>query len=187
MRYPITRMNKKGALELSINAVVILILAITMLGLGLGFIRGLFGGTVEKFEEIGKQLDEEQRASLLESRDQVTFETSRIVVKGRSKTLNFAIFNNRNEPRNFIILENMKCTDAIGSAARDLCASNENCGFVFDTYPSRVIDGTKADIIALDIKASTSAVSSIYSCELALTTEEEGPYVTKRFEIEYQK
>lgn len=36
------RINKKGALELSINAIVILILAITMLGLGLTFIRGIF-------------------------------------------------------------------------------------------------------------------------------------------------
>ena len=35
--------NKKGALELSINAIVIVILAMTLLGLGLGFVRGMFG------------------------------------------------------------------------------------------------------------------------------------------------
>ena len=34
--------HKKGSLELSINAIVILIMAITMLGLGLGFMKGLF-------------------------------------------------------------------------------------------------------------------------------------------------
>ncbi len=35
-------MRKKGSLNLSMNAIVILILAITLLGLGLSFMRGLF-------------------------------------------------------------------------------------------------------------------------------------------------
>ena len=34
--------SKRGSLNLSINAIVVLILAITMLGLGLGFIRNIF-------------------------------------------------------------------------------------------------------------------------------------------------
>lgn len=45
-------MNKKGALELSINAIVILIIAITMLGLGLGFVRGMFGKASGQFDEL---------------------------------------------------------------------------------------------------------------------------------------
>lgn len=36
-------MKKRGSLNLSINAIVVLIMAITMLGLGLGFITGMFG------------------------------------------------------------------------------------------------------------------------------------------------
>jgi len=35
-------MKKKGSLDLSINAIVILVLAITMLGLGLAFTKGMF-------------------------------------------------------------------------------------------------------------------------------------------------
>ncbi len=42
--------NKKSALNLSINAIVILILAITMLGLGLTFMRGLFSQATSKVE-----------------------------------------------------------------------------------------------------------------------------------------
>ncbi len=42
--------NKKSALNLSINAIVILILAITMLGLGLTFMRGLFKQATTKVE-----------------------------------------------------------------------------------------------------------------------------------------
>jgi hypothetical protein len=45
-------MNKKGALALSINAIVILIIAITMLGLALGFTRGMFGKAAGQFDEM---------------------------------------------------------------------------------------------------------------------------------------
>ena len=34
--------NKKASLEMSIQAIVIVVLAMTLLGLGLGFIRGMF-------------------------------------------------------------------------------------------------------------------------------------------------
>ncbi|HIH38804.1 hypothetical protein J4460_03430 [Candidatus Woesearchaeota archaeon] len=37
------RCSRKGSLSLSINAIVVLILAITMLSLGLTFMRGMFG------------------------------------------------------------------------------------------------------------------------------------------------
>ena len=43
--------NKKADLSLSINSIVILILAITMLGLGLTFIRGMFSRVGGNFEE----------------------------------------------------------------------------------------------------------------------------------------
>ena len=43
--------RKKASLELSINSIVILILAITMLGLGLTFMRGLFKNISTKVSE----------------------------------------------------------------------------------------------------------------------------------------
>lgn len=36
--------KKKGSLELSVNAIVVLVLAITMLGIGISFTKGLFEG-----------------------------------------------------------------------------------------------------------------------------------------------
>ncbi|MEM4337012.1 MAG: hypothetical protein QXG86_03340 [Candidatus Woesearchaeota archaeon] len=41
-------MNKKGGMELSINAIVILIIAMVVLGIGILFIRGLFAKSAEK-------------------------------------------------------------------------------------------------------------------------------------------
>ena len=41
-------MNKKAGMELSINAIVILIIAMVVLGIGILFIRGLFAKSAEK-------------------------------------------------------------------------------------------------------------------------------------------
>jgi hypothetical protein len=45
------RRNKKGSLDISIQAIVILVMAMAVLGLGLGFIRGLIGKGQAQFEE----------------------------------------------------------------------------------------------------------------------------------------
>jgi len=49
---PTKRISKKGSLQLSINAIVILVMAITLLSLGLGFIRSIFSGTVKDLVNI---------------------------------------------------------------------------------------------------------------------------------------
>ena len=43
-------MRKRGSLSLSVNAIVILVLGITMLGLGLAFTKGMFGKLGSKLE-----------------------------------------------------------------------------------------------------------------------------------------
>lgn len=45
-----TTIKKKGSLELSVNAIVVLVLAITMLGLGIAFTKG-------KFAELGSKVE----------------------------------------------------------------------------------------------------------------------------------
>ncbi|MBN2567363.1 hypothetical protein JXB02_04750 [Candidatus Woesearchaeota archaeon] len=42
--------NKDGSLQLSVNAIVVLVLGITMLGLGLAFTKGMFGKLQGKLE-----------------------------------------------------------------------------------------------------------------------------------------
>ena len=58
---------KKASLNLSINAIVILILAITMLGLGLAFMRNIFGTATQEFTEVTgtvkKQMIDQMKAS----------------------------------------------------------------------------------------------------------------------------
>lgn len=71
------KMNKKGALELSVGAIVILILAIVMLGLGLGFIRGMFGKVSTQFEE---QIAAEPEPPAPSSSDPITLSRENLIV-----------------------------------------------------------------------------------------------------------
>ena len=194
--------SKRGSLQLSINAIVILILAITMLGLGLSFIKGIFGGTVSKLKGIEKQLAEEERKTLSESYNEVTFLQTRIEIEGKSKSFNFAVRNNRAYDVNYLILgtdpvtgdSTMRCFDALGKEAKIKLLADPSL-INFETYETRFVDAGKSDIIPLKMNIKAAADPSIYSCEFSLYIEsaEAEPaaagtlYSKKRFEIEYKK
>jgi hypothetical protein len=66
-------MNKKAALELSINAIVVLILAITILGLGIGFIKNQFGSLNKRFTDVSAEIQSELVQKIRESGDLLVF------------------------------------------------------------------------------------------------------------------
>ena len=173
--------TKKGSLQLSINAIVILILAITMLGLGLSFIKGIFGGTVEKLKGIQTQLAEEERKQLQESAEEITFLTTRIAVSGREKAINFALRNVLGDDTKFGI--STACSDSLEGTPEDMTK------IVFKTYEFRTLDATKSDVLPMVIEIGAGTTPTIYSCEMTITNEDEQGtiYATKRFEIDYKK
>jgi len=67
------RWNKKGALELSITAIVVLIIAITVLGLAIFFIKNLFGESTELLTGQLAQIKDQLRANMEESGELVVF------------------------------------------------------------------------------------------------------------------
>ncbi len=201
------RRKKKGALQLSINAIVILILAITMLGLGLAFIKGLFGGTVEKLKGMTEQIEESERNELLSSPDKVTLPRV-IKIEGRTKELYFAIRNINQYDTNYYILmaadetgadlgervNTIECFDAIGVENKELIRE----WITFETYETRMIENGGSDILPLIIKISPSAKPTTYSCEISLVIKEapDAPipqevestvYTRKRFDLDYKK
>ena len=83
--------NKKGALELSVNAIVILILAIVMLGLGLGFIRGMFSQVSTSFEE---QISAEPEPAIPNAANPITLSREKLItVSDEQAVLKFTAYN----------------------------------------------------------------------------------------------
>ncbi|MDD5253528.1 MAG: hypothetical protein PHG05_00285 [Candidatus Nanoarchaeia archaeon] len=59
-------MNKKGAIELSISTIVIVVIGVTLLVLGLTFVRGIFkkvGGLTDQSFQAGEKLIQDQMSS----------------------------------------------------------------------------------------------------------------------------
>jgi len=87
-------LHKKGSLELSINAIVILILAITMLGLGLGFMKGLFSKTTKQLGEVGEDIKAQMIEQLRTSSAKLTLREEDVnIPRSETKDVYFAIKN----------------------------------------------------------------------------------------------
>src|ERR1051325_10637347 len=65
--------NSKGALELSITGIVVLIIAITVLGLAIGFIRKLFVGSQQQLETRLSNVNDQYKQELQSSGELLVF------------------------------------------------------------------------------------------------------------------
>jgi hypothetical protein len=92
-------MDKKGSLELSIRAIVIVVLAMTLLGLGLAFVKNIFGSAEElsatSFDKISDQLQRD----LVNVDEKLVFSQTKVSIdKGKSSLLGWGIRNENNAP-----------------------------------------------------------------------------------------
>ena len=92
-------MNKKAALELSINAIVVLILAITILGLGIGFIRSQFGALGKQFTEVSSEIRSGLIEKIKESGDLLVFNRAELAAGiGKNDVFYIGIKNTGTNP-----------------------------------------------------------------------------------------
>jgi hypothetical protein len=80
-------MNKKGSMELSVNSIVILVIAIVMLGLILGFVKSKFG-------DLNKQIvTTEPEAPTATSSEPITVSRAELIVNaGEQVALKFQVY-----------------------------------------------------------------------------------------------
>ena len=79
--------QKKGALELSINAIVIIVLAMTLLGLGLGFIRSQFTSIGEIGTGVQEQIKQQILEDLRTGNKKLSFPTSEVHINRRDASV----------------------------------------------------------------------------------------------------
>lgn len=92
--------SKKGSLEIGINTIVILVIAMVLLGLGIGFIRNLF----QNAGELPELIDTDQLGTQPTSSDPILISPSAIEVKaGDSKEVRVGVYNNKETSRDFEI------------------------------------------------------------------------------------
>ncbi len=79
--------NKKASLEMSIQAIVIVVLAMTLLGLGLGFIKGMFRNITSTTEDVSEQIRQRVLDDLVQGDKKISFPKTEIVVKSGEATI----------------------------------------------------------------------------------------------------
>ena len=97
--------NKRASLEISIQAIVIVILAMTLLGLGLGFIRGMFGDITKTTSTVSEQIRQQITNDLITNDKKISFPKTQIIMdKGGSDVLTVGIRNKEDTPLCYKIL-----------------------------------------------------------------------------------
>ncbi len=108
--------NKKSSLELSIRTIVIVVLAMTLLGLGLGFIKNMFGDIGGLTEDVTAQVREKIIDDLISGDKKVSFPKTEIVIdKGKSEMLTVGL-RNKNDYTLFYKMEFTPVSDPDGNA-----------------------------------------------------------------------
>lgn len=89
-------MAKKAAVELSIGTIVIIVLAMTMLILGLVLIRGIFSGATDNVEEINEKVKEEIKNLFVDEDERAILkltESTAVVEQGTEFGVAFGVKN----------------------------------------------------------------------------------------------
>ncbi len=87
------RFNKKAALELSITAIVVLIIAITVLGLGIGFIKKQFGAGTQLVEKELSNIKEQLKEQVRTGGELLVFSVPEQVAIGKPQSVMIGVRN----------------------------------------------------------------------------------------------
>jgi hypothetical protein len=119
--------NKKGSMELGINAIVVIIIALAILGLGIGFVTRLFTSASTNFGEIINNNELEFHA---DSMNPVKFDVKEVVVKrGTTQSVKVSVYNAGTFAEgNKIALKIAECVDSAGVVYTDAEACNPSTG-----------------------------------------------------------
>lgn len=172
------RSNKKAGLEISINAIVILILAITVLGIGLGFIRGMFSNTIGQLGEVSKDIEKDMINRIRDSDERFAMREENIEIKkSGEKTIYFGVRNEEettnNVGRDFDIY--FECTEAM------LDSGGDPTHITFNVFSkTSLIKRDEITVMPAIIKVSPNAVATTYMCEALI---DGGDYASKIFYV----
>ncbi len=199
-------MNKKAALELSINAIVVLILAITILGLGIGFIRSQFGSLQKQFTGVSKEIETQLLDKIRTSGELLVFNVETIDAKtGVSDTLYMGIKNTLTPAegsKSVCFAISIKCIKALkdDSKCADDVANNAVVGGYAGPEDTKSTGASWFSIFdTVDIKEGTVSVYPVkyqiakakadtYIMELSVLNEKDNKDCTNKGEfLEFQK
>ena len=172
-------MRKRGSLNLSINAIVVLILAITMLGLGLSFMRNIFGGATEEFTKVSGEVEQQMIEQMRESSKAIELSRPKVNIKiGEKDQIFIGLRNDQQDPLDFTI-QGITCEGLGGGTASLLnCGAGGDVTLSWKTSPT-TIEGGGVIVLPINIKVSTQANEGTCFCTIPIIAGGETPMTTE--------
>lgn len=172
-------MGKKAAVQLSVNFIVLTVLALITLGIGFYIVTEIFT-TAEKYQaQLDEQTQEQIRATLEKGEILSLPITSYTIRRGEKDIIPFGVRNNLGEESTFYI--SVTCTEAIDSEENELCAINDgkSCTIAETSYCSDwiVLDTEKETLenreslaVGLFVRVPDDAPSGIFGYSVKVCT-----------------
>ncbi|PIO03294.1 hypothetical protein COT48_05455 [Candidatus Woesearchaeota archaeon CG08_land_8_20_14_0_20_47_9] len=157
---------KMGSLELSINAIVIIIIAITMLGLGLTFMRSTFLGATKNFEAVSDEMRNDMITRLKDKTDRVALSAYELSMKrGEGKEIYLAIKNNLDSSDEVTF-----SIDVIQERCTSIDPANRLCrGIKAETFTEKNIRPGDVAVMKMIVTAQSTAEPDTYSIPIHIT------------------
>lgn len=159
-------MKKRGSLNLSINAIVILILAITMLGLGLTFMREIFGGATEEFTKVSGTVEKQMIDQMRESNSVIELSRPVVDIKiGDQDQLFIGLRNDQQDTLNFEI-NSITCNTLGSGGANPMlqCGGGQDVNIAWVSPGD--IGGGEIRVLPINIKINTQASEGTCYCTI---------------------
>lgn len=158
------QLNKRASLEISIQAIVIVVLAMTLLGLGLTLIRGMFKNIGETTDRVTEQVKQRVIDDLVSSDKKVSFPSTEIYIdKGASQILTVGIRNKKDEDL-FYTIHFVAVSDPNGNLYGDPNALAGWFKYAQPASQSYVLSSADSDVrnIRLEVPSSSGVISGTY-------------------------
>jgi len=154
---------KKASLNLSINAIVVLILAVTLLSLGLTFINSTFGGATKELDKSLAGIGEDRKSQLKEKcAEDICLEQTSVTLSRNEKETILIVLNNKLD----CDLEATITIDQDDCQVMDDSASCDDIGL--KTFTTQKLGSKQKESVSLIITPKNSATSTNYQYEVSV-------------------
>ena len=182
------KFHKKAALELSINAIVIVILAMTLLGLGLGFVRNMFTDITDTTSQVQDQMKEQILDDLRRGDKKLSFPSQRIEMEGGDEEiLAIGVKNTEASTLNFQIqLSEINGTTEEQIASSDSLATSNTIKYAyFWDSTTQTLSPGESNVYGIAVKADKTASGTRLFKVMINDTSDQSEYTAKTFFVKF--
>jgi hypothetical protein len=172
-------MMKKGSLNLSIQAIVIVVIAFVVLGLGLGFVRGQFKSITETSSSVQDQIRAQILEDLRTGNKKLSFPASTLnIERGDAQDIAIGVKNVKNGDLSFTIAITTIKNQENPDATEDELASEVT--YFLNEGPF-TLGPTDAEAYNIRISAEGSTGTYLVNLKITDQADPETPYAEKSF------